>query len=106
MQLVWGHMEMLLSKEEQDEGAAARRAEEEEMLRGGSDDYAIEPAGCIDNVHPSTITCVRLAPGGDAVLTGAGVRTCLSLLCTCKAAVSKTQHAISKLAFLFCTQPT
>lgn len=76
-QLVWQHMEAGLAKEGEEEGeqtaaSISRKAEEEAFLRGGSDDYPSEPASSIQGVHSSNIVSVKLVPGEDAVITGAG----------------------------------
>ncbi|GAX79155.1 hypothetical protein CEUSTIGMA_g6595.t1 [Chlamydomonas eustigma] len=71
MQLVWRDMEAVLAADV-DDAAAERLAEEERLLRGGCEDYVSEIATCLEGVHPSSVTCVRIWPGRDVLLTGSG----------------------------------
>jgi hypothetical protein len=56
-----------------DDAAAARLEEGERLLRGGREDYVTEIATCVEGVHPSSVTCVRIWPGRDVLLTGSGM---------------------------------
>lgn len=71
LQLVYQHLENA-SAEHDDPEAAALKLEEESLLRGGNSDYVSECASVIEGVHTASVVAVRLWPGKDKILSGAG----------------------------------
>ncbi|MEW5315289.1 MAG: hypothetical protein WDW38_006729 [Sanguina aurantia] len=77
MQLVYQRLENAAA-EHDDPEAAALKLEEESLLRGGNSDYVSECASVIEGVHTASVVAVRLWPGKDKILSGAGkcIATC------------------------------
>lgn len=73
MQLVWQHMECSLQDCPEQNEQAQELAEDEAMLQSeGAHDFPQKIVSSIEGAHPANILCVRLIPGRDEVLTGAG----------------------------------
>ena len=56
----------------QDPLDSQRQKEEQYMLQGGASDYASTPVQVLSGLHSSNVLVVRLLPGGQQLITGAG----------------------------------
>ncbi|KAF5828188.1 WD40-repeat-containing domain protein [Dunaliella salina] len=73
MQLVWQHMERSLQDCPEQNEHAQEHAEDEAMLQSeGAHDFPQAVVSSIEGAHSANILCVKLIPGQDEVLTGAG----------------------------------